>query len=65
MPLDLGTILLTGTIFLFAAFFHGSIGFGFPMVATPLLALTTVVIALSLLRTVLAMRAHEICRPEE
>jgi len=41
MPLDLATILLTGTIFLFAAFFHGSIGFGFPMVATPLLALTT------------------------
>ncbi len=28
-------------IFFFAAFIHGSIGFGFPMVATPLLALVT------------------------
>lgn len=41
MQFDLATILLTGGIFLFAAFFHGSIGFGFPMVATPLLALST------------------------
>lgn len=28
-------------IFFFAAFIHGSIGFGFPMIATPLLALVT------------------------
>lgn len=41
MDFSLETLLLTGGIFLLAAFFHGSIGFGFPMVATPLLALTT------------------------
>lgn len=41
MDFGLETVLVTGGIFLFAAFFHGSIGFGFPMVATPLLALTT------------------------
>ncbi len=41
MDLGLETIMLTAAIFFFAAFFHGSIGFGFPMVATPLLALTT------------------------
>ncbi|SHI75255.1 hypothetical protein SAMN02745165_00765 [Malonomonas rubra DSM 5091] len=41
IELSLETFLLTGAIFLLAAFFHGSIGFGFPMVATPLLALST------------------------
>jgi uncharacterized membrane protein YfcA len=41
MDFSLDAVLITATIFLFAAFFHGSIGFGFPMVATPLLALTT------------------------
>lgn len=41
IDLNLETLLLTGAIFLLAAFFHGSIGFGFPMVATPLLALST------------------------
>ncbi len=41
MDFGLETFLVTGGIFIFAAFFHGSIGFGFPMVATPLLALTT------------------------
>jgi uncharacterized membrane protein YfcA len=35
-------VLIAATfIFFFAAFIHGSIGFGFPMVATPLLALVT------------------------
>jgi len=34
-------LAVTAGIFLFAAFIHGSIGFGFPMVATPLLALFT------------------------
>ena len=49
-------ILLTAAIFLFAAFVHGSIGFGFPMVATPLLALFTdlqTAIVLTLLPTTL------------
>lgn len=34
-------LVVTAFIFIFAAFIHGSIGFGFPMVATPLLALYT------------------------
>jgi len=34
-------LLIIPAIFFFAAFVHGSIGFGFPMLATPLLALVT------------------------
>ncbi|MES9904393.1 MAG: sulfite exporter TauE/SafE family protein [Sedimenticola sp.] len=34
-------LIVAAFIFFFAAFIHGSIGFGFPMVATPLLALVT------------------------
>lgn len=41
IDLSLEIVLVTTGIFLFAAFVHGSIGFGFPMVATPLLALVT------------------------
>lgn len=41
IDLSLEIVLMTTGIFLFAAFVHGSIGFGFPMVATPLLALVT------------------------
>lgn len=34
-------LVIAAFIFFFAAFIHGSIGFGFPMLATPLLALIT------------------------
>ena len=37
--LPLSVILLAGTVMLFAGFVHGTLGLGFPMVATPLLAL--------------------------
>lgn len=49
-------IAIAGAIFLFAAFIHGSVGFGFPMVATPLLSIFTDVqtaIALTLLPTLM------------
>lgn len=39
MPYALEIIVIMSCIFLFAAFVHGSIGFGFPMLSTPLLAL--------------------------
>ena len=48
--------IFTSFIFLLAAFIHGSIGFGFPMVATPLLALFTdlqTAIVLTLIPTLL------------
>jgi len=39
--MDLSSEVLIAATFIlfFAAFIHGSIGFGFPMIATPLLAL--------------------------
>ena len=39
MILSIDIILISTCIFFFAALVHGSIGFGFPMIATPLLAL--------------------------
>lgn len=39
MLLSLDIILISACIFFLAALVHGSIGFGFPMIATPLLAL--------------------------
>lgn len=58
-PADFGFVLLaiTALIFLFAALIHGSIGLGFPIVATPLLALFTnmqTAIVLTLMPTILA-----------
>ncbi len=41
MGLSSELLIVAAFIFFFAAFIHGSIGFGFPMVATPLLALVT------------------------
>ena len=41
MTLSLDMILLAGLVFGCAGLIHGSMGFGFPMVATPLLALVT------------------------
>lgn len=41
MVFSVEILLVIAFIFLFAALIHGSIGFGFPMVATPLLALIT------------------------
>jgi uncharacterized membrane protein YfcA len=41
MDLSSEVLIAATFIFFFAAFIHGSIGFGFPMVATPLLALIT------------------------
>ena len=41
MGLSSEVLIVAAFIFFFAAFIHGSIGFGFPMVATPLLALVT------------------------
>ena len=41
MDLSLEVLIAVTCILLFAAFIHGCIGFGFPMVATPLLALIT------------------------
>ncbi len=49
-------LLIAAIIFFFAALFHGSIGTGFPMIATPLLALITdlqTAIILTLIPTVL------------
>lgn len=41
MDFNIEALMIVAFIFLFAALIHGSIGFGFPMVATPLLALVT------------------------
>ncbi|MDM8565142.1 sulfite exporter TauE/SafE family protein [Candidatus Halobeggiatoa sp. HSG11] len=41
MDLNSEILIVAAFIFFFAAFIHGSIGFGFPMIATPLLALVT------------------------
>lgn len=56
--MDFGVFALTliALIFFFAAFVHGSIGFGFPLLSTPLLALITdlqTAILLTLIPTVL------------
>ena len=40
MEFSFESLTFFAVVFLFAAFIHGSIGFGFPMVATPLLALS-------------------------
>lgn len=39
--MELEFLLLVSTIIFFASLIHGSIGFGFPMIATPLIALYT------------------------
>lgn len=39
MELTINFLLILSAVLFFAAFIHGSIGFGFPMIATPLLAL--------------------------
>jgi uncharacterized membrane protein YfcA len=41
MEFNAEVFIVAGTVSFFAAFLHGSIGLGFPMVATPLLALIT------------------------
>ncbi|MDJ0832546.1 MAG: sulfite exporter TauE/SafE family protein [Gammaproteobacteria bacterium] len=41
MEFSAATLIIAALIFFLAAFFHGSIGLGFPMVSTPLLALVT------------------------
>ena len=41
MDFSFEALIFIGVVFLLAAFIHGSIGFGFPMVTTPLLALST------------------------
>jgi len=41
MEPGLTIILVAAAVFFFAAFVHGSIGFGFPIIATPLIALVT------------------------
>ncbi len=41
MEFSVEILIVAGIISFFAAFIHGSIGLGFPMVATPLLALVT------------------------
>ena len=56
MEYGLQSLTLIALIFLFAAFVHGSIGFGFPLVSTPMLALITdlqTAILLTLVPTVL------------
>jgi len=56
MGFSFESLIFTAFIFLLAAFIHGSIGFGFPMVATPLLALfidIQTAIVLTLLPTLL------------
>lgn len=56
MPFSAESLILIAAIFFFAAIVHGSIGFGFPMVATPLLALVTDIqsaIILTLIPTIL------------
>ena len=41
MDFSFEALIFIAVVFLLAAFIHGSIGFGFPMVTTPLLALST------------------------
>lgn len=41
MELTFGVLVAAALIFFLSAFIHGSVGFGFPMVATPLLAMFT------------------------
>jgi len=41
MDFSFEVLIFIAVVFLLAAFIHGSIGFGFPMVTTPLLALST------------------------
>jgi len=56
MDFSFETFILFSFIFILAAFIHGSVGFGFPMVATPLLALFTDIqtaIVLTLIPTLL------------
>ncbi len=56
MEFSSDTIIIAALIFFLAAFFHGSIGLGFPMVSTPLLALVTDIrtaIILTLIPTIL------------
>lgn len=56
MGITLDFIIVTGGIILLAAFIHASIGFGFPMIATPLLAIQTDIqtaIALTLIPSIL------------
>ena len=56
MEFSFEALIFIGVVFLLEAFIHGSIGFGFPMVATPLLALSTDIqtaIVLTLIPTLL------------
>ena len=56
MEFSFEALIFIAVVFLLAAFIHGSIGFGFPMVATPLLALSTDIqtaIVLTLIPTLL------------
>lgn len=56
MEYGLQALTVIALIFLFAAFVHGSIGFGFPLLSTPLLALITdlqTAILITLIPTVL------------
>ncbi|TCJ84528.1 sulfite exporter TauE/SafE family protein [Cocleimonas flava] len=56
MPISPEFLIIAASIFFCAALFHGSIGTGFPMIATPLLALITdlhTAIILTLIPTVL------------
>ena len=56
MEFNLEIIIIISTILLFASIIHGSIGFGFPMIATPLLAIFIDIqsaIILSLIPTIL------------
>jgi len=56
MDFSFEALIFITVVFLLAAFIHGSIGFGFPMVATPLLALSTNIqtaIVLTLIPTLL------------
>jgi len=41
MPVGIDVLLIYSAIFFFAALIHGSVGIGFPIIATPLLALMT------------------------
>ena len=56
MDFSFEALIFIAVVFLLAAFIHGSIGFGFPMVTTPLLALSTDIqtaIVLTLIPTLL------------
>ena len=56
MDFSFEALIFFAVVFILAAFIHGSIGFGFPMVATPLLALSTDIqtaIVLTLIPTLL------------